>query len=262
MSSYNVRLSLKAFLLVAFLVVTSVAQAQTLTYTMPIEPGPLDGQVVFLTLVGPAEEGWVTNVTMNLTFETAGTFDASDLELLLGAPVEGSPDWSVVGGLDLGWSGQGTFSGSISTTSLNGQMQLGLPGFPTIWDLTIWPASGSGGVSGQFFNSEIVIEYSLTPPTPETDFIRGDFNNDGVVSFLVDALFGLNAGFVAGSPQPSCQAAADANGDNEVSFLIDSLFMLNAGFVAGSPIPPAPYPDCGPDQVTVDALGCATPSCP
>ena len=83
MFPYNVRLSLKSFLLVAFLVVTSVARGQTLTYTMPIEPGPLDGQAVFLTLVGPAEEGWVTNVTMNLTFQTLAPIPLNNCAALI-----------------------------------------------------------------------------------------------------------------------------------------------------------------------------------
>ena len=94
------------------------------------------------------------------------------------------------------------------------------------------------------------------------EILRGDFNNDGGVNFLVDALFGLNAGFVPGSPQPPCLAAADANGDRSVNFLVDCLFMLNAGFVPGSPLPPAPYPDCGPDQNGLDTLGCDNLSCP
>ena len=90
--------------------------------------------------------------------------------------------------------------------------------------------------------------------------LRGDFNNDGGVNFLVDALFGLNAGFVVGSPQPACLTQADANGDRSVNFLVDALYMLNAGFVVGSPLPSPPYPDCGEDDNGIDALGCETPS--
>ena len=105
---------------------------------------------------------------------------------------------------------------------------------------------------------------SLTPGNPcvggGAEFIRGDFNNDGGVNFLVDALFGLNAGFVPGSPQPQCFVAADANGDRSVNFLVDALFMLNAGFVPASPLPPLPYPDCGEDQNGIDVLGCDNPN--
>ena len=95
---------------------------------------------------------------------------------------------------------------------------------------------------------------------PEDESIRGDFDNNGAVNFLVDALFGLNAGFVPGAPLPQCDAAVDANGDRAVSFLVDSLFMLNAGFVPGSPLPSLPYPDCGNDDNGLAVLGCANPN--
>ena len=103
-----------------------------------------------------------------------------------------------------------------------------------------------------------VIAFGLEGGGPE--FIRGDFDNNGAVNFLVDALFGLNAGFVPGAPQPQCFVAVDANGDRAVSFLVDSLFMLNAGFVPGSPLPPLPYPNCGEDQNGTDVLGCDNPN--
>ena len=112
------------------------------------------------------------------------------------------------------------------------------------------------GVQADYFAAII----SCLSPPPMEEVIRGDINNDGVVNFLVDALFALNAGFVPGSPQPSCQTQADANGDRTVNFLVDALFMLNAGFVPGSPLPPAPYPDCGDDANGIDTLGCDVPN--
>ena len=95
---------------------------------------------------------------------------------------------------------------------------------------------------------------------PDINFIRGDFNNDGTVNFLVDALFGLNAGFVPGSPQPECFVAADADSNLSVSFLVDSLYMLNADFVMGAPLPQPPYPGCGTDANGIGALGCLNPN--
>ena len=107
-----------------------------------------------------------------------------------------------------------------------------------------------------FFYDDVVVEVPIVVPMDE--YLRGDFNGDGNVNFLVDALFGLNAGFVPGSPQPPCATAADANGDRSLNFLVDSLYMLNAGFVPGSPLPPLPYPGCGLDQNGLDELGCDT----
>ena len=63
--------------------------------------------------------------------------------------------------------------------------------------------------------------------------------------------------------QPTCFSQVDADGNRSVSFLVDSLYLLNAGFVPGSP-PPPPHPDCGPDDNGVSTLGCDTPNptCP
>ena len=97
-------------------------------------------------------------------------------------------------------------------------------------------------------------------PPSKGQFIRADMSADGIFNALVDALFGLNAGFVPGSPQPPCQEAADADNNGVVNFLADSLYILNVGFVPGTPPPDLPFPGCGANAPgdTVD-LGCETP---
>ena len=93
-------------------------------------------------------------------------------------------------------------------------------------------------------------------------FLRGDVNGDGVVSGLTDALFALTFQFIAGSPVPPCNDAADADDSGTFSGLLDGLYVLSFQFVASSPPPPAPGPTiCGMDP-TVDALDCGASVCP
>ena len=56
-------------------------------------------------------------------------------------------------------------------------------------------------------------------------------------------------------------AAADANGNGEVLPIVDAFFILDEFFSAGSPEIPAPFPDCGVDEASVEALGCEVSSC-
>lgn len=103
----------------------------------------------------------------------------------------------------------------------------------------------------------------ITTEASGVQFLRGDADADGSVNPLVDGLTILNYGFVPGSAVPPCLAAADTDGDHNLNPLVDGLHMLNFGFVPGSPPVPAPFPSCGEDAATTDALGCDDPSgCP
>jgi len=83
-------------------------------------------------------------------------------------------------------------------------------------------------------------------------FLRGDVNMDGVIN-MADANYLLAALFVAGSPQPPSQDAADANDSGSVE-IADAMYILNYLFSNG-PQPPAPFPAPGQDP-TPDGLGC------
>ena len=114
---------------------------------------------------------------------------------------------------------------------------------------------------GNATNQVYVTAYNCIPPVG-TEFIRGDVDGDGAFNPLVDGVAILNFGFIPGSAEPPCLAQADANGDDAVNPLVEGVFLLNFGFIPGSePIPP-PYPDCGLDQDTVDAVGCDDSPCP
>ncbi len=81
--------------------------------------------------------------------------------------------------------------------------------------------------------------------TGEQQFIRGDFNADGIVNFM-DLNICLNG------PPYMCDDAADVNDDGVLNSM-DCTYLNN--FLMGGPPPPPPFPDCGVDP-TVDALGC------
>lgn len=69
----------------------------------------------------PAEPMQVVGLRLEVNFSTAGPLpfaDAADIEFQLQLPTVSLPFWNV-SGADLGWSGQGEFTGEASTTAFN-----------------------------------------------------------------------------------------------------------------------------------------------
>ena len=94
---------------------------------------------------------------------------------------------------------------------------------------------------------------------PGLDFSRGDTNDDSLVN-IADAVFLLNALFIPGSPQLSCDDSGDVNDDGGKN-IADAVWLLNWLFVPGSPLPMDPV-DCGLDP-TADSLDCSiSTACP
>ena len=94
-------------------------------------------------------------------------------------------------------------------------------------------------------------------PAPAARFRRGDFNSDGQVN-ISDPIGTLN--FLFGSEaSPSCMKAVDANGDGSVN-ISDATFSLNFLFSGGA-APPAPFPDCGPEEDNITDLECEAEAC-
>lgn len=100
---------------------------------------------------------------------------------------------------------------------------------------------------------------SITADCTQTEFRRGDANEDGTVS-ISDAVFIIAYLFLAGAPS-TCLITGDTNADASVD-VGDVVFQLNALFSGGAAIP-APFPDCGPDP-TGSGLACPSyaPICP
>ena len=92
------------------------------------------------------------------------------------------------------------------------------------------------------------------------DFVRGDFDGNGMFNGLIDALAALDFQF-GGADPPICAEASDADGDGAFNGLIDALYMLAHQFQGADP-PPAPYPMCGQDPDPAGSLGCAPNGCP
>ena len=104
--------------------------------------------------------------------------------------------------------------------------------------------------------SSLCYDVLIFPP-PSEEFLRGDANNDGVVTALPDALFLLNYGFTDGAT-PNCWAAADADSSGSLAPLNDALYLLTWGFGGGA-APAAPFPTCGASNSSV--LPCVSPIC-
>jgi len=138
----------------------------------PIFPCPMPGEndfhggIMWVTLIGPVEDSVISNTTFNITWVSDGSSPASDL-LLHGTVMvdNGFVDFTVTGA-DLGFgSGPGTFTGSVSTDSLNG---IAWPFFLvapySIVDLQVDSVNG-GGIQGYaYFAAGSFIKFDVVEP--------------------------------------------------------------------------------------------------
>jgi len=92
----------------------------------------------------------------------------------------------------------------------------------------------------------------------DLDFERGNANSDNTVD-IGDGIFILQFLFNSGVA-PLCLDAADANND-EIIDLSDAIYLVQYIFAGGTE-PPAPFPDCGADDVQAnpadELLNCVT----
>jgi hypothetical protein len=126
--------------------------------------------------------------------------------------------------------------------------------------------NGRESSSNPYYPMSVTVEHLrvLTADDLTPSFVRGDCNNDGVVSGNVsDAAFLLNFNFLGG-PKPACLAACDTNGNGTVLGRIeDAIYLFNYSFLGG-PAPPAPFPLCGGGTALDAPIGCGIGSgnCP
>ncbi len=123
---------------------------------------PQTNSTIQLRFLGP-DEGTITQTRLFIDFTTSDGFDAADLTIQLVAtvtPEDPKGGFWFLTGEDLGWSGQGTFTATVSTTMLNGELHPGLWGFD-LGSLNDPPAfSGAFSESSRF-------EVDITPiPEP------------------------------------------------------------------------------------------------
>ncbi len=123
--------ALRVHLAATFLAL-SAAPALAETFTVDFFPEGLQtNNTIQLRFLGP-DEGQITQTRLFLDFTTAPGFNAEDLTVQLVAPVTpADPNggfWFVTGE-DLGWSGQGSFTATLTTNMVNGELHPGLWGF-------------------------------------------------------------------------------------------------------------------------------------
>jgi len=99
------------------------AAVQTMHFDMP-EPVWVFGQEWHNDYFEFALEGTIVDARLVVTFDTQNApvafHDAADILFQFQIPTTELPFWNV-SGEDLGWSGTGSFSASISTDAFNGQ---------------------------------------------------------------------------------------------------------------------------------------------
>ena len=88
----------------------------------------------------------------------------------------------------------------------------------------------------------------MIPPPPETQFIRGDANDDGSVN-IADGIWTLAELFLLGVSF-DCEAAKDANSDGQFN-TADPITILSYRFLQG-PEPSLPFPNCGSGAIDAD----------
>lgn len=119
---------------------------------------------------------------------------------------------------------------------------------------------GNGKPDLAVANADGLAVFLNEPDHGPATFIRGDADADGVFNVLADAIFILNFGFVAGSPEPPCMDSADVDDNGVFNPIADALRHLCFGFLPCPPLPP-PFPDCGIDP-TLDSFSCEFYPCP
>ena len=134
-----------------------------------MKPLPFGGETLGL---GP-EFGEIVGATLDVTFTTAGQFNAQDLGVFLNMSTNGGSSFGFTGA-QLGWSGQGTFTAHLSSNSLNGFIEsYGNPW--STWFLDMVNLNpGNGPITGSFDQLVFHLTYG---PCPIGD-ITHDYNVD------------------------------------------------------------------------------------
>ncbi len=139
-----------------------------------IFPIPIPGQAFFtggamkVLALGPVEGSIITNTTFDVTYVSDGRIAASDLEIFLSVQVDNAFSELTVTGADLGFgSGEGTFTGSLTTDALNG-MVWQCPDCPhSMLDLTITALSERASEGSFFIDSLITLDLAPPKAVPE-----------------------------------------------------------------------------------------------
>ena len=163
--------------------------------------------------IGP-EGGEIVGASYEVTFTTEGDFDAANIGCYLVESVGAGPTPFGFNGVDLGWSGQGTFRASLQDSSaLNGYLNsFGNP-YTTFFLEMVNLDVGAGPIQGTF---DVLIFHLEFAPCP-----AGDVNHDASVN-IDDLFLVINNWGACPNPPDSCPADVDGSGGVDV----DDLFAV------------------------------------
>ena len=193
----------------------AIAAAETFVFPFPTAPLSIFGLQFSADHLGPVD-GTITGSTVNLTLQTDGSFDASNLRIQLQAPTGDDFPLLTLTGAELGWtSGAGTFNATVKTDAFNGPILIGE--LDPKADFSLWLislSSVSGPLGGQLIDSTWEVEVG-------PDAAPADLNGDGSVDGLDLGILLAHWSIPAGSPGcgGAMLCAADINGDGVVDGL-------------------------------------------
>lgn len=146
-------------------------------------------------------EGEVTGGEIQLTFTTAGDFQAQNFVFELAGPTGGI---LLFGGRDLGWSGQGTFTANVLTDNFNGALFENGPSGFSWWFMNISPTASSlpTPVQGELGDSYFRFDYVCPPPCV------ADFDGSGQADSA--DFFAFIGAFLAGDADIDASGGTDS----------------------------------------------------
>lgn len=148
-------------------------------------------------LIAATWSGVITSTEVQLTFTTAGEFQAENLLFEFGGPTGAL---IVLSAADFGWSGQGTFTGTLSSSALNGEITTP-QGSPQLsyWYMNIAPIGESFPTPLEGELGESFIRLTIQPCIADWN---GDFasNIQDIFAYLTDWFRGGPNADIDGTP--------------------------------------------------------------
>jgi hypothetical protein len=152
------------------------AQAETHGFDLPTADLAIFGLQISLDYLAPPV-GTIVETRADLQY-TSGGLDAAQLEFLVQAPTQSVPIWTFTGA-DLGWSGTGSFQADISTSALDGIIDLGDPAPGASLFLVVIRTTTGVPLNGQLAASSIQVDID-----PWIDLDHGLAGTGGLVPAL------------------------------------------------------------------------------
>jgi hypothetical protein len=136
-----------------------------------------NGQIIFVTAIGPMPGTVVEGATFIVNWASDGTTPASELQIEVEMPIDDTMKSVVVTGADLGFGdGRGVFRGQLPTSAFNGTVWKNSFFDHSVVDITIGRVGG-GPIDGTSFFIRSAVVLDTVPPGPQVfveDFEDGN----------------------------------------------------------------------------------------